>query len=119
MRGVASPTERADKVTSALKLQQWFDPDRGGRYPVHEDLLDELKDAQLVTPENIAEGWRVLTPEQAETVLRAGARLAEAMETIANMPDVEIGEALYVFELEDWASAVPLLAGVPGKDSDT
>ena len=86
--GVASPTERADT------LVDYLDPTKGALLIAN--ARETLRGSQVVTPEDIQAGWRVLTPEQAETVRGA----------LIHYP-------------HDWRRALALLAGVPGKDSDT
>ena len=82
---MASPTERADRVRRFVPFGQ----------QVHE--LPE--GSQLVTPEDIQAGYRVLTPEQVEAVALAIQRRG--------------------LLFKDEHEALALLAGVPGKDSDT
>jgi len=90
---VASPTERADETRETL----YHCLGRGDPWDVPADLLPP--GSQLVTPEDIEAGWRVLTPEQAETV--------------RHHIGYNVGTA------EGRAEALALLAGVPGKDSNT
>lgn len=57
------------QVMAALAVERWYDMDRGGRYPVHEDVLAALAPCTVLTPEEAAQvrdhiergsapGWR-------------------------------------------------------------
>jgi hypothetical protein len=80
-----------------------------------EDALAMLKDAQLVTPEDIRAGWRVLSPEQAAAIRDEVKSLRERVIERAMEQRERDGLGFAVERSE----ALVLLAGVPGKDSDT
>ena len=100
---MASPTERADKVREQFAKQAANDH----YHRVH--LLAALlpPGSLVVTPEDIRAGWRVLTPEQAETVRQGVSADVH--------PEGDQDEWIEYYGKKD--AALALLAGVPGKDS--
>jgi len=99
---VASPTERAGKVCLLLQFdgplsksdaEKWLPPG-----------------SQVVTPEDIQAGWRVLTPEQAETLSKALKFYADGGWRLKESAD---GNERAWHDPDPAFEALALLAGVP------